>query len=80
MVSLLDCAYNPLRYLECKRRTNMHTLPDPDTRRECWVSFGIHLEPADDDLPNQPIYEPLASGQRRRYLVSAQVAADRISV
>jgi hypothetical protein len=69
MISALDCAYNRWRYLEAKRKIRMNTYPDIDHRRECWVGGGWNL--ADDDCPRVPeCDEPMASGQRKRWLKS----------
>ena len=41
---------------------------------------GWRFEPVDDDTPRPPTYEPLASGQRRRYLREVQNDTDRLNV
>ena len=44
----------------------MIAFSDHDRRREQWISGGWNL--IDDDTPRPPESDPLASGQRKRWL------------
>jgi len=51
----------------------MITFSDDQSRRECWTAGGWCLR--DDDTPGTPDCEPMASGQRKRYLRDLPPAA-----
>ena len=44
----------------------MAKLADNDARHDCYLNADLYL--IDDDTPRPPEVEPLASGQRKRYL------------